>query len=124
MAAPKNHLTGDARFPLRRLYATVTIGASGAVSSTAGYGILSCTEDATGTYKFILDQAYESLVYAHATTLNSTIDDIMTSIKAEDVDATSDPYVTLYTYSVGGAASEPASGSLLYVEIVVQATKT
>ena len=124
MVAPKNHLTGDAIFPMKRLYAQVTIGASGAVSSTAGYGITSCTETATGTYKFILDDSYEKLVFAHGTSLNSSIDDIMTSIKAEDVDATSDPYVELFTYSVGGAASEPASGTVLYVEIAVQDTLT
>jgi hypothetical protein len=119
MAAPKNHLTGDAIFPIRRLYGVITIGATGAVSAFAGYGIESCARTAQGDYAFVLDKSYKALVFAHLTSLNSTIDDILSSIKSEDVDHATVPTLSLYTYSVAGAASDPASGSLLYVEIVV-----
>lgn len=122
MVAPKDHLTGDAGFPVKVLRGILTVGATGAVTSFAGYGIISCTRIGTGDYKLVLDGAYSKLLFAQAVSLNASIDDIMVSVKAEDVDDATTPYVELYTYSVGGSASDPASGSLIYFKIEVQDT--
>lgn len=121
MVASKDHLTGDAGFPVKTLRGILTVGATGAVTSFAGYGMLSCTRDAAGTYTIVLDKAYNKLLFAQAVSLNSSIDDIMVSVKTDNVDGTT-PSITFFTFAVAGTAADPANGSLVYFKVEVQDT--
>lgn len=126
MTAPKNNLTGDAVFPTRTLRGQLTISGSGAVSAFAGFGIVSCTKvnATTGQYKLVLDGSYVDLVGFKATPLASTLDTMVANVKAHDVTSTSDPYVTMFTYNpAAGTAVDPASATVILIEIVVSDVK-
>lgn len=123
MAAPKNHLTGEAIFPLKTLYVDVTIGSTGAVSSAAGYGVTAVTRTSTGLYNIVLDQDYVKLVEVAVTPIASTLDGLAFSVKAEDVDDSSDPEVDLFVFDpAAGTVVDPSSGTILKIKIVVQDT--
>jgi hypothetical protein len=121
MVAPKNHLTGAAQFPLKTLFVDITVGATGAVTSYAGYGVTAVTRTSTGLYNIVLDQAYVKLVEVAVTPIASTLDGLAFSVKAEDVDNSSDPEVDLFTYDpAAGTVVNPNSGTVLMVKIVVR----
>ena len=123
MAAPKNHLTGAAIFPLKTLFVDITVGATGAVTSAAGYGVTAVTRTSTGLYNIVLDQAYVKLVEVAVTPVASTLDGLAFSVKAEDVDDSSDPEVDLFVFDpAAGTVVDPNSGTILKVKIVVQDT--
>jgi len=123
MVAPKDHLTGEAQFPLKKLYVSILIGATGAVTSYSGYGVTAVTRTSTGLYNIVLDQDYKTFVGCHVTPIASTLDGLMFSVKAEDVDDSSDPEVDLFVFDpAAGTVVDPNSGTILNVEIVVQDT--
>ena len=123
MTAPKNHLTGDAIFPLKTLFVDVVVGATGAVTSAAGYGVNAVTRTSEGLYNIVLDKAYVKLVEVAVTPVASTLDGLAFSVKAEDVDDTSDPEVDLFVFDpAAGTVVDPASATILKIKIVVQDT--
>jgi hypothetical protein len=125
MVAPKNHLTGAAQFPLKTLFVDITIGATGAVTSAAGFGVTAVTRTSEGLYNIVLDQAYVKLVEVAVTPIASTLDAIAFSVKAEDVDDATDPEVDLFVFDpAAGTVVDPASATILKVKIVVQDTLT
>ena len=123
MVAPKNHLTGQAQFPLKTLYVDIVVGATGAVTSAAGFGVTAVTRTSTGLYNIVLDQDYVKLVKVAVTPIASTLDGLAFSVKAEDVDDSTDPEVDLFVFDpAAGTVVDPNSGTVLKVEIVVQDT--
>jgi len=123
MVAPKNHLTGKAQFPLKTLYVDIVIGSAGAVTSAAGFGVTEVTVTSTGLYNIVLDQDYVKLVEVSVTPIASTLDGLAFSVKAEDVDDSSDPEIDLFVFDpAAGSVVAPNSGTILKVKIVVQDT--
>jgi hypothetical protein len=123
MSAPKNPLTGNAIFPLKTLFVEITIGATGAVTSYGGYGVNAVTRTSTGLYNIVLDGDYVKFVGATVTPVASVLDGLAFSIKAEDVDDSSDPEVDLFVFDpAAGTVVDPNSGTVLKVEIRVQDT--
>lgn len=123
MAAPKDHLTGDAGFPVKTLRAAITIGATGAVGAVSGYGIESVTRNATGDYTLELDTQYAALLFLSGCAENTTAEFINFAIDDADVTA-STPVVNFYTIDAAGAAVDPSSGTILHVKVEVQDTKS
>ena len=110
------------------LYADITIGASGAVTTAKGGGIASVVKQATaGQYNVVLDSQFNKLLYADATTLGSVTsgvssvqllqapDTISTSIK------TTGPLV-IQCYDAAGAAVNPASGTVIKLKLDLRRT--
>jgi hypothetical protein len=107
-----------------RVFAKVTIGASGAptlvtsgVNGNNGY-ITSITRNSAGDYTLALTDAYNGLLGFKALTINST--GISASpnvgIKSNAVTTKSLEFVC----STGGVATDPASGDILLIEIVLK----
>ena len=123
MVAPKNHLTGAAQFPLKTLFVDIVIGSAGAVTSAAGFGVTAVTVTSTGLYNIVLDQDYVKLVEVAVTPIASTLDGLAFSVKAEDVDDSTDPEIDLFVFDpAAGTVVAPNSGTILKVRIVVQDT--
>ena len=105
------------------LYATATIGASGAVSSYSGKGVTSVTRDSTGQYKVNLSDSYNAILWADVQTKHTTGSDPATvgvhgRWEDEDVDHSTAPYVQFQMFAGDdGAAADPASGAVLYFKI-------
>lgn len=118
---PLGHLEID----VVTLYGSITIGAAGAVSSSTGKGIASVALTGTGGYIVTLSDTYNAFLYADIQTLHSTDSDATTvgihgRINAQAVNTTT-PTVTFQMFAGDdGADANPASGAVLYFQIVVR----
>lgn len=105
------------------LWARATIGASGAITaSRLGNGVASVVRTSAGLYTVTLQDIYTSLQWAEVKVLaasagNPTTAGILNTLQADTV-ATSTPTVAFLFQSVtAGAATDPASGAILYFKI-------
>lgn len=104
------------------LYAQITIGASGAVSSSSGLGIASVVkESAAGQYTITLSDSYNKLLHANVFAL-STTDAAQTvgtafRVQSQAVDAATPTLVIQASDTATGADANPTSGDVLYVKI-------
>jgi hypothetical protein len=101
------------------LYAKLTIGSSGAVTLTRGKGITGVALTATGKYTFTLDDYFHRLLAVNVCTVRATAAGLQGQL---DVDSVS---MTAKTFEIGivdfdtPALTEPTSGDIFLVEIVV-----
>lgn len=107
------------------LWCSITVGASGAVSSSVGKGILSVTKESTaGRYTIALQDNYNKLLCANITLLDSTDSDPASvatwwRVKSEQVSSSSAPNIVIQGNASGssGAAANARSGAVLMVRL-------
>lgn len=111
---------------LVNLYASATIGASGAVSSsTAGTnGIATIARTSAGKYTITLQDAYVGFRWADVKVLAGTLGDpntagILATLFSQDV-ASAKTVVFQFQNVTDGAAADPANGAVLYFNIVLK----
>ena len=97
------------------LFAKVSIGASGAATTT-GYGFTSIAKSTTGEYLITLDRKYKKLLGLHVTFEQATDQGLITSIKTNSL--TSAGTILIRT-AVGTTETEPSSGTIMYVNLIV-----
>lgn len=109
------------------LFASATIGASGAVtSSTAGVnGIATIVRTSVGRYTVTLQDAYVGFRWADVALLSSTapsviLDGVLSRVVSQDVASAKTVVFELMNVTGAGAAADPASGSVLYFNIVLK----
>lgn len=108
------------------IYCMVVIGASGAVSSVSGGGLLSVTKETTaGQYSIALAAGYQKLLDLSC----KVVDDAVTSVAAVQVledpaalqaDFKADSTVKIQCLDFAGAAVNPASGAALMIKLSVR----
>jgi len=104
-----------------KLLVKVSIGATGAptVVSGTGMGIASVTRSAAGKYVIALSNTFNSLFGVQCISKSGASAPAapVVAIAADAVSTASAPAVTIQCYNLSGAATDPASGEVLYVEI-------
>ncbi len=100
------------------LFCKATIGSTGAPTLVTDYskGIALITRNDTGDYTIALSEPYTGLLSVHPMLLDATDRDLTFQIIAEDVASSSAPYVKIGAHAAA-TPTDPASGSILYVEI-------
>jgi len=109
-----------------KLFAVVTIGASGAPTLSRGKGIASvaggAAATATGLYTVTLDDGYVALLGANCIVLTSSGGvDLQVGLVSEAVATASAPTVVFQMVDLDGTPTlkDPASGDKVYIEITV-----
>jgi hypothetical protein len=101
------------------LYVKLTIGSSGAVTLTRGKGVASAALTATGRYTLTLSDAYARLLGGSVTLLSASgTVDLQAKLNAETVASNKTVEIGTVSTSVG-APAEPASGTIIFVELVL-----
>ena len=118
---PEGHL--EAR--VVKLYGTMTVGASGAVSSSSGKGIASVVHDSTGKYTVTLTDSYQSLLHHSVSLLDDTDSDpttvgVLVRGSAEDVDNATPTFTFQFYDTTDGGAADPASGAVVTWELTLK----
>lgn len=113
---------------LVHLYADITIGASGAVTSVKGGGIATVVKQGTaGQYNVTLDSAFSKLLFLNATFVGSaasTIDSVqvlMTDAAAKTALKTG-AAIVIQLYNAAGTAADATSGSVMKLKLEVRRT--
>ena len=106
---------------VKTLFAKISIGASGAPTlvKPGSLGIASVSKVSTGLYRITLEDTYPALLGVKATALASSAADMTFQVKLETVSTTKLVEVFCLT---AGVATEPASGTVLFVELSLKNT--
>jgi len=104
---------------VKDLYCKLTIGGTGAVTLTEGYGFASCTRVSQGLYRLTLQDAYRKLKSFRAVVVSSSAEDLTFQVKLETVATTK--LVEFFTLASGSVA-DPASGDVILVKLEVKNT--
>lgn len=103
------------------IFAKLTIGASGAVSSAKGLGLTSIVKNAgTGDYTITLDRKYYALLGVRSNVINASPSGVAFSVVGEAVQSAGT--IAIITNSAGVAAN-PASGTVILIEIILKDSK-
>lgn len=112
------------------IYGNVAIGASGAVGTIKGGGIVTVVKEATaGQYSVTLVQPINQILSARASIMDDAVSAIAAVQVLEDPAAVqagikSDGKILLQCLDFAGAAANPASGASLRLEFVVRRTSS
>ena len=110
------------------LYADVTIGASGAVTTAKGGALLSVTKQATaGQYNVVLDSGFNKLLHVSAQLVGASASgvasvDVLQSAASVLTNLKTGAAITIQCYDYAGAAVNPASGSVIKLKLEVRRT--
>lgn len=99
-----------------KVFGKATIGASGAVSAFEGTGFV-LTRDSAGAYTCTLNRPYSRLLFAAAIPSLATATDVVTQLGA--VDMGNAARTAKFIFTTGGAATELASDTVLYIELTL-----
>jgi hypothetical protein len=107
------------------LYVKLTIGTSGAVTLTRGKGVTSAALTATGRYTLTLDDTYARLLGGSVTLLSASgTVDLQGKLNAEAVATAATRTVEVGTVTTStGAPAQPASGTIIFVELILGNTE-
>lgn len=111
---------GGLEIDVVELFGSITIGSTGAVSSSSGKGIGTVTRTSAGLYSIPLSDTYNAFLFANTVVLHSTDDDpsstgVLCRIKSQAVTSTTAPLITIQFYnSTNGGAVDPVSGAIVY----------
>lgn len=111
---------------LVKLYATATIGASGAVSRARGAGITSITKSSTaGQYVVTMADPYNRFIHFTATMVAAgptTASTVQVLMNPATIQATikSTRQITIQCLDAAGAAVNPASGEQISLQITMR----
>lgn len=104
------------------LYLKLTVGATGAVSATAGYGLAETTpivRNGTGNYTITLDRSYKKLLAVNHTMVLASPQDLNLTVTADNIAASG---AITVEFSIGGTATDPSSGAIAIFEVLVADT--
>jgi len=110
------------------LYADVTIGASGAVTTAKGGALLSVAKQATaGQYNVTLDSGFNKLLHVSAQMVGASATgvcsiDVLQSPASVLTNLKNGAALTIQCYDYAGAAVNPASGSVIKLKLEVRRT--
>jgi len=101
------------------LFAELTVGASGAVTSATGQGITSVTkETAAGQYTIVLQNKYNKLLEAGHTIIDADINDIA-SMQVLSTSADNKTIVVQFVEDTG-VAGNAQSGAVVMIKLVLR----
>ena len=119
-----NQFTGTLEKSVVKLFGSMTIGASGAVTSSQGGGIASVDESGTGTYTITLADKWSRLLNISIVPVGTSASTVFQWRVDKSVsDAQSDilaKTIVLQAADAAGADVEPASGEVFLFEITVR----
>lgn len=110
------------------IYASINVGASGAVSSFAGGGISNVTKSVTaGQYVLTMTNKFSKFLNMRAESINTTADGIaniqmLATPSTMQADIKSSRQITIQCVDFTNTAANPPSGSQLQVVIVMRNT--
>lgn len=108
------------------IYVKVVVGASGAVTSASGAGVLSVTKLGTaGQYAVQLSATYQRLLSASATVVNSTVTtvamvQVLEAAATVQAEFKADGNLVVQCLDFAGVAVNPPSGSNILVKLEVR----
>lgn len=120
-----NHLEVD----LVKLFGSVVIGSSGAVTSFQGGGIASVVKESTaGQYTITLSDRFAFFLMGHFRTVGASAlavaaIQVLETPATFQADIKSDGAITIQCLDFAGAAVNPASGAELMFELVMRQSK-
>lgn len=110
------------------LFAKVSIGASGAptLQSATGMGIASIVRNSAGNYSIAFTNTFFSLLQIVSSSLSGSSAPAapLLDIVADSVAVQAAPLVQIQYRNLSGAATDPASGEVLYISIDLNRSST
>jgi hypothetical protein len=107
------------------LYATLAVGASGAVSAVKGYGISSITKESTaGQYTVVLSDKFTRALSVQAQIVHSAISaaksvQVLETPAALQADVVAGTGFKIQLVDAAGAAVNAESGAQVFIQVVV-----
>lgn len=105
----------------KHLYGKVTIGASGAPTLVQSLGFASVVRNSAGNYTVTLQDKYVALMSVKVSYIAAVAEDLSFQVSAEAVKTAKT--IGLLTLT-GGVATDPASGDILLIEVVLKNSST
>jgi hypothetical protein len=102
------------------LYCKLAVGATGAVTSFAGYGIDNLVRNTTGNYTITLDRKFKKLLNMNDTLIQATPQGLKATIEGDNV--ASAGTIVLEFNTSAGTATELSSGTIALFAITVADT--
>lgn len=102
------------------LYCKLTVGGTGAVSASSGYGLTSIVRNSTGNYTITLDRAFKKLLSVVPTVIEGTPQGLEMTVTDDSM--SSGGAITVEFGTDGGTATDPSSGQLIIFAITVADT--
>lgn len=104
---------------VKDIYASATIGASGAPTLVSKIGVASLVRNGAGDYTLTLQDKYMSLKFADIIHLDDAAQDLNFQIYSEDVDGAK---TLRFLCLTGATPTDPASGSSLLIKLELKNT--
>lgn len=102
------------------LYVSLTVGASGAVTTSSGYGLTSITKEATaGEYTILLDRKYKKLLGVNPTVIQATTQGLSWVVATDSIASAGSIKMA---FSVGAVATNPSSATIVLFAITIADT--
>lgn len=103
-----------------KLYANVSIGATGAptLNANGSLGVASISRTSAGLYRITLADKFNKLMHVDPKQVISTLQDLGWSVKAYSM---ANKTIDIIAH-VGGVATDPSNGSELLIEITLRNT--
>jgi hypothetical protein len=104
---------------IKEIYATVSIGGTGAPTLTSKVGVTSITRNGAGDYTVVLDDKYNSLKMAEVSHLATSAQDLNFQLHSETVSSTKTVRILCLT---GATPTDPASGTIVRIKLDLKNT--
>lgn len=105
----------------RSFFLKLTVGATGAVSATSGYGLAETTpivRNSAGNYTITMDRAFKKLLKVGHTMILGTPQDLVMTVTDDSIDSAQ----FTVEFSTGTTATDPSSGAIIIFEVIVADT--
>ena len=100
------------------LYGAVTIGAAGAITSQTSLGFTVAYDGSAGKYTATLDRPFPELLFASAVPSLATATECVLQLGA--IDMANSARTVKFINTTSGVAAELASGTILYLMLVLK----
>lgn len=111
----------------REINAKITIGGTGAPTlvSTTNYsnGVTSISRTSTGLYVLTLVDVFPKLIGMNVTILHATNSTCIPGCEIVSETVATTKIITFKTLSAANTVADPASGSIMYIRLLVDASK-
>jgi hypothetical protein len=102
------------------LYVKLTVGASGAVSASSGYGLTSITKESTaGEYTILLDRKYKKLLGVNPTVIQATTQGLSWVVGTDSIASAGSLKMA---FSVDAVATNPSDTTIILFAITIADT--
>lgn len=102
------------------VYAKLTVGATGAVSASSGYGLSSIVRNSAGNYTITLDRKFKKILSVVPTVIEGTPQGLEMTVTDDSM--SSGGALTVEFGTDGGTATDPSSGQIIIFAITVADT--